>query len=118
MENTSNVIMFPKEKRDTPPQSMEETVDRIVRSRITFSKAFCDNLMELLDSAFASQSIDFENEYYYADVELLKDALFSLHMKASGVGYYIQDVASDLYDEEGEPNLEEFLEDETNDDIS
>ena len=114
MEALNNVIMFPREKRDTPPQSLEEMVRKIANFRISTSKAFCEGVMPIIDGAFGSEGIDIQDEAFYADFELLKDALLSLHFKANGVGYYIQDLARQTYlpddEEEDEVTIEDFME--------
>lgn len=106
----NNVIPFPKQKRDSPPQTAEETMEKIVRNRINYSRSFSEDVMDILYSIFSQDSIDLENDYFANDVELLKDAVISLHLKANGVGYFIQDIAEQMYSET-EESIDEFLED-------
>lgn len=105
----NNIVKFPKDKRDSPPQSLEETLDRIKANRLTYSAEFCSDIMDILNSIFLNDNIDILDESLYYETELLKDALLSLHLKAHGINYYIQDVAADLYSSD-EGDVEEILE--------
>ena len=93
----SNVITFPKGRRDAPPQSLEETVENINRLRQdtlqTTVNVLATNLMVMLGEA----GIDVMEEKYMQDSALLIEALTSLVAKSLDLGHALQEFAETCF---------------------
>lgn len=107
-----NIIKFPKEKLNSPPQSIEETVQKIISNRVNYSISFAEDVVDVLVSIFATDNIDITHESLYNEFELLKDAIFSIHLKSNGISHDLQDVAEDIYGVV-EESVEDLLEENT-----
>lgn len=103
-----NVVKFPKDKINSPPQTMEETVQKIISNRVNYSISFTEDVLEILVSVFASDNIDITHKDLYNEFELLKDSIFSLHLKSNGINHDLQDFAESYYEVE-EDNIEDLL---------
>lgn len=72
---TDNVILFPGVKRDTPPQSVEEIVDKVVQARREHVEGVINDLLPDLIHMFGSYGLDINSDDYIKDVAMVMESI-------------------------------------------
>lgn len=72
---TDNVILFPKAKRDSPPQSLEEITDRVTETRKEHIEAVIQSMIYDLMGMFNAYGIDVSDDKYTKDVAMVIESL-------------------------------------------
>lgn len=100
MKKTENVITFPKEKLNSPPQTLDEISEKIEKYKIDFAEEFSEILADMVLGELYKVGVDFSNideNEFVPSIKLLLGSIRSLHLKGNNIHYYLQDVAEDLY---------------------
>lgn len=93
----SNVVVFPKTFRDTPPQSLEEVVEKVRVNQVTYADCIANRagvaVLDMLTEAGYNLTPELSE-----DVMLMLDSITSLYYKAGGNPHSLQDYARDVYE--------------------
>lgn len=94
----SNVVQFPVERLNVPPQSIEEMQDSISIMR----KEHVDNLMDMMIPSvltlFETNGMDVENEIYVKDSALVIEAIKALMYKYYNLEHPLNFIAETCFD--------------------
>lgn len=95
----SNVVIFPREKRGSPPQTMEEVQDSVETVRHVHVEETMQILIGSIFDNLALTGFNFtpEDDFYTKDVALAFEALKSMLYKYHGIDYPIQDIAEKYF---------------------
>ena len=89
---TDNVIKFPKNKLNTPPQSIEEMVADIDRLRREAADEMMTSMIPQLVGIFMANGIDADNEAYIKDVSMIVESTKSLLYKYFNIEHPFHDM--------------------------
>lgn len=95
----SNVVQFPKEKKGSPPQTLEEVHDNMEIVRHVHVDETMSLLTNVIFDNLALSGFNFtpEDESYVKDVALAFEALTSMLYKYHRMDYRLQGVADELF---------------------
>ena len=95
----SNIVQFPKEKRGSPPQSMDEVHDNLENVRHVHVDETMAIIAEVIFDNLAISGFNFtpEDETYVKDVALAFEAITSMLYKYHSMDYPLQIVADQLF---------------------
>ena len=95
----SNVVQFPKEKRGSPPQSMNEVHDNLENVRHVHVDETMAIIAEVIFDNLSLSGFNFtpEDETYVKDVALAFEAITSMLYKYHSMDYPLQIVADQLF---------------------
>lgn len=95
----SNVVQFPKEKRGSPPQSMDEVHDNLENVRHVHVDETMAIIAEVIFDNLSLSGFNFtpEDETYVKDVALAFEAITSMLYKYHSMDYPLQIVADQLF---------------------
>ncbi len=95
---TGNVIQFPKNKLNTPPQSVEEMVADIDRMRREAADVMATDMIPQLISIFMSNGIDADQHEYIKDVSMIVEATKSLLYKYYNIDHPFHKMIDTLFE--------------------
>lgn len=97
----NNVVEFPKLKKNSPPQSLEEMAEKAAEYKRNYSEDFCEMLHQYVFNEMARDGVDFEQreEELFPNVILVMEAISALHLRANGVHHPLQDFADEAFEE-------------------
>ena len=72
---TDNVIIFPGIKRDAPPQSVEEIVDKVTQARRDHVDGVVNDLSPDLIHMFGTYGLDISSDEYIKDVAMVMESI-------------------------------------------
>ena len=72
---TDNVILFPGIKRDTPPQSVEEILDKVTQARKEHVDGVVNDLIPDLIHMFGTYGLDISSDEYIKDVAMVMESI-------------------------------------------
>jgi hypothetical protein len=93
----SNVITFPKGRKDAPPQSLEETLDIVQKLRQDTLHATVNVLATNVMIMLGEAGIDVMEEKYMQDSALLIESLTSLVSRSLDLKHALQDFAETCF---------------------
>ena len=95
----SNIVLFPKEKKGSPPQTMDEVHDNLENVRHVHVDETLIMLAEVIFDHLSLSGFNFtpEDETYVKDVALAFEALTSMLYKYHSMDYPLQIVADQLF---------------------
>jgi len=93
----SNVITFPKGRKDAPPQSLEETLDIVQKLRKDTLHATVNVLATNIMVMLAEAGIDVMEEKYMQDSALLVESVTSLVSRSLDIPHALQDFADTCF---------------------
>ena len=95
----SNVVQFPKEKRGSPPQSMDEVHDNLENVRHVHVDETMGIIAEVIFDHLSLSGFNFtpEDDSYVKDVALAFEAITSMLYKYHSIDYPLQIVADQLF---------------------
>jgi len=95
----SNVVQFPKEKRGSPPQSMDEVHDNLENVRHVHVDETMAIIAEVIFDHLSLSGFNFtpEDDSYVKDVALAFEAITSMLYKYHSMDYPLQIVADQLF---------------------
>lgn len=103
---TSNVIQFPKLKRNTPPQSIEELNKNIEETRKEHVEYVIDETMTYAFQKAFDEGFDLGEDDCFKMTALLVEAYRAALYKSVGIEHPLQDFADTAFaitDEDGNP---------------
>jgi hypothetical protein len=109
--SSDNVVLFPKIKKDTPPQTIEEMDKKIKDYKVDYSIEFCERLVNYILNEMIRDGVDFENRSieFVPHITMIMESLLSLHLKANNIEHPLQEMSEEMFsdDEENETVDEE-----------
>ena len=95
----SNIVQFPREKRGSPPQSMDEVHDNLENVRHVHVDETMAIIAEVIFDNLSLSGFNFtpEDETYVKDVALAFEAITSMLYKYHSMDYPLQIVADQLF---------------------
>ncbi len=99
---TDNVIIFPKMKKDSPPQTIEEMDKKIKDYKVDYSMEFCERLVNHVLNEMVRDGVDFENRAmeFVPHITLVMESLLSLHLKTNDIEHPLQEMAVEMFSDE------------------
>jgi len=95
----SNVVQFPKEKRNTPPQTIEEVHDTMESVRHVHVEETIELLIGVIFDNLSLSGFNFtpDDDSYVKDVAMTFEALKSMLYKYHNIDYPLQEIADKLF---------------------
>jgi hypothetical protein len=95
----SNIVQFPKEKKGSPPQSLDEVHDNLENIRHIHVDETVAIIAEVIFDHLSLSGFNFtpEDESYVKDVALAFEAITSMLYKYHSMDYPLQIVADELF---------------------
>lgn len=105
---SNNVVVFPKAKRGTPPQSLSELYKEIQEVTLHRIEYVCDVIMEKSLEFAESEGFAVTNPEYTKDLALVVEAYRSLLMKTQSIDHTFHEMVQEMFtaDDEDEEGLE------------
>lgn len=94
----SNVVLFPRAKKDTPPQSIDEVIENVVASRKEHIELFLEGILPLVFSNAADFNLDMSKEECEKPVAMFIESFRSALYSSCGLDHPLQDIAEDAFD--------------------
>ena len=113
MSSDTNVVMFPKNKKSTPPQSLEEMAEKAAEYKRNYTQEFSEMLYNYVFTEMARDGVDFETDedLLFPNIVLVMESIVALHMRANGLHHPLQDFADEAFEESmTEEKKQEFVE--------
>lgn len=109
---TDNVVVFPKAKRDTPPQSIEEIHEKRTAVKKEHAEVVLDDVMSNVFFHMSEEGFDLGHEDCIKTTAMLIETMRSAMYKAVDLNHPLHDIADTMfrYDTEDEPQAEESTE--------
>jgi hypothetical protein len=110
----NNVIHFPKMKKDTPPQTIEEVNRKAIEYRKDYSIEFSERLANQIFNEMARDGIDFEkmSPELFPCITLVMESILALHLKGNRIEHPLQDLADEMFGDEDEEEDSPVVEEE------
>lgn len=89
----TNVIAFPKAKRDTPPQSMEELLENVESTRKEHIEYLMDETLSFLFQRVYDEGFDLGTEDCFKTTACLVEATRAALYKTAGIYHPLHDFA-------------------------
>jgi len=97
----NKVVAFPKQKKDSPPQTLEEMAEKAAEYKRKYSEEFCEKLHHYVFTEMGRDGVDFDNQedVLFPNIVLVMEAISALHLRANGVYHPLQEFADDAFEE-------------------
>ena len=95
---TDNVILFPKAKRDSPIQSLDEIQDTIKNNRLLHIDVMLESMIPELINTLMSHGVDIVDEKYVKDVAFVMESLKSLLYKQFSLDHPFHKMVDNIFD--------------------
>jgi len=93
----NNVIAFPRQKRDSPPQTMEELLENVESTRKEHIEYVMDETLSYVFSSAYEQGFDLGDESCLKTTALLVESLRSAMYKCVGINHAFHDMADSVF---------------------
>jgi hypothetical protein len=93
----SNVIAFPKAKRDSPPQSMEELLENVEFTRKEHIEYVMDEVLSFAFSRVYDEGFDLGQEDCLKTTALLVESFRSALYNTCGLHHPFHEMANDVF---------------------
>lgn len=72
---TDNVVLFPGVKRESPPQTVEEIVDKVTQTRKEHVDGVVNDLIPDIIHVFGTYGLDITSDEYIKDVAMVMESI-------------------------------------------
>lgn len=93
----SNIITFPKVKKNHPPQSIDEVMEIVVSSRKEHVDIFMENILPVVFSSAADFGFDLAKEESTKSTALFVESLKSALYDTCGIEHVLQEFAEQSF---------------------
>jgi len=93
----SNVIAFPRQKRDSPPQTMEELLENVESTRKEHIEYIMDEALTFVFGRVYDEGFDLGNEECLKTTALLVEAFRSAMYKTVGINHPFHAMAESVF---------------------
>ena len=98
----SNVIIFPKAKRDTPPLTMEQLLENVEGTRKEHVEFLIDDLMSFVFQRSYEEGFDMGSDESIKQTALLVESFRAALYKVAGIAHPLHTVADTMFVEDDE----------------
>ena len=98
----SNVIMFPKNKKGSPPQSMEELLENVETTRKEHAEFIVDDIMQFAFGREYEEGFDLADEKNVKSTALLVESLRAALYNSVGIEHPFHALAESVFIHESE----------------
>lgn len=95
---SDNLIVFPKGKLGSPPQSLEDIVEAVVTNRNAYISHLAESITEDVLLRLEDANVDLENAEGIRHIAMLTDALRACICKSMGVEHPLDSLIEERYD--------------------
>jgi hypothetical protein len=95
---TDNVIRFPKEKMNTPPQSLDDMIADMERMRHEHADEVASSMIPQLIGLFMANGIDVDQHEYIKDVSMIVESTKSLLYKYMNIEHPFHDMVESVFE--------------------
>jgi hypothetical protein len=95
---TDNVILFPKEKMNTPPQSLDDMIADMERLRLEHADEIASSMIPQLIGLFMANGIDVDQHEYIKDVSMIVESAKSLLYKYMNIDHPFHDMIESVFE--------------------
>lgn len=95
---TDNVIAFPGFKRESPPQSVEEIVDRVTQTRKDHVEMIMNDLIPDFIHIFGSYGIDINSDESVKDVAMVMESVKSMVSRQYRLQHPFHEMVDNIFD--------------------
>lgn len=93
----TNVIAFPKAKRDTPPQSMEELYENVESTRKEHIEFLMDEILSFVFSRAYEEGFNLSDEDCLKTTALLVESFRAALYNTAGIDHPFHPMANDVF---------------------
>ena len=93
----SNIIAFPKSKRNHPPQSMDEVIESVISSRKEHIEIFLENILPMIFTNAADFGLDLSKEECTKSTALFMESFKSALYDTCGIDHVLQEFAEQSF---------------------
>ncbi len=93
----SNVIAFPRQKRDSPPQTMAELLENVESTRKEHIEYIMDEALTFVFGRVYDEGFDLGNEECIKTTALLVESFRSAMYKTVGINHPFHDMAESVF---------------------
>ena len=97
--SSNNIVIFPKGKKDSPPQTIEEIVNGVVEARVINVEILADNIMMNLMEHSLDEGFDLFKEGHSNNVTLIYEAIRSALFGTLDIKHPLHDYADFMNEE-------------------
>lgn len=96
---SDNVVLFPKQKKDSPPNSMDQVYQTALESRQEHIEYILDEVLSDLFNYVRESGFDVGKDSCVHSTGMLVEALRSALCQSAGISHPLQHVAKDMFDQ-------------------
>lgn len=96
-EEKSNVVAFPKDRRDSPPQSEGEMFEQIINYRMDMAEELSETL-SLMVVGELSRFMGAMGQEDEAIIVFLAETIKAIYLKSAGISHPIDEIATVYYE--------------------
>jgi hypothetical protein len=101
---SNNVVIFPKGKKDSLAQTMEEVMGSVLSSRVALIEYLTEEIMSFIIGRSFEEGIDLEDDSCMKMKIMLYEVVQGSLFKAIGIEHFTQEIADDLIEIESDMN--------------
>lgn len=94
----TNVIAFPKAKRDTPPQTMEELLENVETTRKEHIEFVMDEMLSFMFQRVYDEGFDLGSDECFKTTACLVEATRAALYKSAGIYHPLHDFADQAFE--------------------
>lgn len=98
--SSNNIVIFPKGKRDSPPQTIAEVMGDVLAARVVHIDFFLDEIGSYIFSRAHEEGFDLMTDENLKVNTLMMESIRSVLFESVGVPHFLHDVAEELITDE------------------
>lgn len=95
---TDNVVLFPGLKRESPPQTVEEIVDRVTQTRKDHVEGVLHDLIPEFMHLFGSYGLDINSDNNIKDVAMIVESIKAMIMRQYNLPHQFHEMVDSIFD--------------------
>jgi hypothetical protein len=95
---TDNVVLFPGFKRESPPQTVEEIVDKVTQTRKEHVEGVMADLIPEFIHLFGSYGLDVSSDEYIKDVAMIMESVKSMISRQYNLDHPFHKMVDNIFD--------------------
>lgn len=109
--NSNNVVIFPKGKKDSPPQTLAEVMGDVLEARVAHIDFFLDEIGSYIFSRAHEEGFHLMTDDNMKINTLMMESIRSALFESVGVPHFLHDVAEEIITDE-DFDIEEVIGDD------
>ena len=95
---TDNVVLFPGFKRESPPQTVEEIVDKVTQTRKDHVDGVMMDLVPEFIQLFGSYGLDVSSDEFVKDVAMIMESVKSMISRQYRLEHPFHEMVDNIFD--------------------